>query len=168
MDDLMLELSQVRVSRSIFRDEKKLAGLTQPIVSRGTLLYVAPDRLEKHTTEPIREEIVVDGDRLTYVRPAENLRRTIGLDRAPELRGLVEAIRGTLAGDLGTLRRYYSLGFEGSPEEGWRLTMVPLDERVRGFFTAVKIDGLGARLQSVETIEPNGDVSRMTIESDSR
>ena len=168
IDDLMAALSRVRESRSTFREEKELAGLTRPLVSRGTLLYVAPDHLEKRTSEPIREEIVVDGDRLTYARPAENLRRTIGLDRAPELRGLVEAVRGTFAGDLEALRRHYSVGFEGEAGDDWRLTLVPLDERVRGFFRAVRIDGRETRLRRVETIEPNGDVSRMTIEPDPR
>jgi len=166
----MAALSRVREVRSAFREEKRISGLTVPLVSSGSLLYLAPDRVEKRTSEPFVEEIVVDGDRLTYAKPAEGVRRTVGLDVAPELRGLVEAVRGTLSGDLAALHRYYSVGFEstGEGEEGWRLTLVPVDERVRAFVKVVRIDGRETELRRVETIEPDGDVARMAIEPDPR
>jgi hypothetical protein len=161
--DLMAALSRVQEVRSVFREEKRISGLTEPLASSGTLLYLAPDRVEKRTSEPFLEEIVVDDDRLAYAKPAEGVRRTVSLDTAPELRGLVEAVRGTLAGDLAALRRYYSVGFE-SVGEGWRLTLVPVDERLRDFLKVVRIDGRGTELHRVETIEPSGDVARMAIE----
>lgn len=163
----MTALSQVREVRSSFREEKRLAGLTMPLVSRGTLAFAAPDHVEKRTSEPIREEIVVDGDRLTYAKPKDGVRRTISLDTAPELRSLVEAVRGTLAGDLEALRRYYSVGFEDLGA-GWRLTLVPVDERVRAFCKVVRIDGDGTALRRVETVEPDGDTALMVIEPDPR
>jgi hypothetical protein len=163
----MAALSRVQEVRSAFREEKRLSGLTVPLTSSGTLLYLAPDRVEKRTSEPFLEEIVVDGDRLTYAKPAEGVRRTVGLDAAPELRGLVEAVRGTLAGDLEALQRYYSVGFE-SVGEGWRLTLVPVDERLRDFLKVVRIDGRETELHRVETIEPDGDMARMAIEPDPR
>lgn len=163
IDNLMTALSEVPEVRSVFREEKRLSSLTEPLVSRGTLRYVAPDRVEKRTAEPVAEEIVVDGDQLTYVKPAEDLRQTISLDAAPELRGLVEAVRGTLAGNLEGLRRYYSVGFE-HVGEGWRLTLVPTAARVREFLKVVRIDGQGTALRRVETIEPNGDVTDMAVE----
>jgi outer membrane lipoprotein-sorting protein len=166
--DLMAALSRVQEVRSAFREEKRLSGLTEPLASSGTLLYLAPDRVEKRTSEPFLEEIVVDGDRLTYAKPAEGVRRTVGLDAAPELRGLVEAVRGTLSGDLAALHRYYSVGLESMGEEGWRLTLVPVDERLRGFLKVVRIDGRETELRRVETIEPDGDVARMAIEPDPR
>ena len=160
---LMAALSAVRESRASFREEKALASLTQPLVSEGTLVYVAPGHLEKRTLTPVREEIVVDGDSLTFAKPDENLRRTIVLDREPEMRSLVEAVRSTLAGDLTTLKQHYYVGLAGTME-AWRLTLSPVDQRVTRFLREVRIEGSQAQLRTVETIEPDGDTSRMTIE----
>lgn len=159
----MAALATVRESRAAFAEEKALAALTTPLVSRGTLLYAAPSRLEKRTETPFQERVAVDGDRLTYERPAEGVRRALDLDAAPELRGLVEAVRGTLAGDLAALRRHYSVGYEGT-QDAWRLTLVPVDPRVRELLKVVRVDGAGADLRRVETVEADGDVSTMTIE----
>jgi len=134
---LMTALAGVRESRAAFVEEKALAALTSPLVSRGTLLYAAPSRLEKRTEAPFAERVAVDGDRLTYERPAEGVSRTLSLDQTPELRGLVEAVRGTLAGDLAALRRHYSVGYEGTPD-AWRLTLVPVDAKVRELQDFVK------------------------------
>jgi len=155
-------LSAVKESRASFREEKSLAALATPLVSEGTLLYAAPAHLEKHTTAPTQEDLVVDGDQLTIRKPSENLNRTLRLEQQPQIRALVESIRSTLAGDLRTLRRYYSVGLDGSPEH-WRLTLVPLDSGTREFLKLVRIDGSGHDLVGVETVEPNGDTSHMTI-----
>ena len=72
-------------------------------------------------------------------------------------------MRGTLAGDLEALRRHYSVGYEGTAA-AWRLTLVPVDPGVRDLLKVVRVDGGGAELRRVETIEADGDVSTMTIE----
>lgn len=159
----MTALSRVHKARSSFREQKELAGLTAPLESSGSLVYDAPSHLEKHTAAPIEERIVVDGDWLTYTKPADGTHYTMSLAKAPELRGLVEAIRGTLAGDLDGLRRYYEVSMAGSAAD-WQLTLIPVDGRVENVLASVRIDGRATGLRQVETVEANGDVTRMTIE----
>lgn len=163
----MAALSQVREVKAGFSEQKELASLTTPLESRGTLVYVAPDHLEKRTREPVAEQVVVDGDWLTYAKPADDTHFTMSLSRTPELRGLVEAVRGTLAGDLAGLRRYYAVDFTGTAA-AWELTLVPTDSRVQDVLQTVRIDGRGADLHRIETVEADGDVSRMTIEPAAR
>lgn len=163
LEALMTALSRVREVRSSFHEQKELAGLTAPLASSGRLIYDAPARLEKRTTTPFEERLVVDHDWLTYTRPADGTLYTMSLDKAPELRGLVEAVRGTLAGDLDALRRYYEVTLAGSTAD-WRLTLIPVDARVDRVLASVRIDGRATDLRRVETVEANGDVSLMTIE----
>jgi hypothetical protein len=160
----MRRLAAVRESQASFREEKRLAALTVPLHSAGMLVYRAPDHLEKRTTGPEVETIIVDGDRLTYTRPGEGVEHILVLSRAPELRGLVEAVRGTLAGDLAALQRFYSVGLEGTAE-AWQLTLVPIDEALQGFLKVVRVKGSEARIAEVETVEPDGDVARMVIDT---
>lgn len=163
--DLMAALSRVRVIHSGFGEEKRLAGLDSPLFVSGTLRYVAPAYLEKRIEHPIQETVQVDGDRLRYTRVADGIDRIVGLDDAPELRGLVEAVRGTLAGDLPALERHYHVTYTDAAT-GWRLTLTPRDPRVAALVGRMRIDGRGAALRVVETVEANGDVSTMTLDPD--
>jgi hypothetical protein len=99
-------------------------------------------------------------------RPAEGVDRRLVLSHAPELRGLVEAVRGTLAGDLPALQRFYSVGLEG-PADAWQLTLVPVDKAVQGFVKVVRVKGSEAQVTEVETVEPDGDLARMAVSAGS-
>jgi hypothetical protein len=129
----------------------------------GTLAYKSPDHLEKRTTDPIQEQIVVDGDWLTYSKPAEDIHYTTTLENSRELRGLVEAVRATLAGDRASLERYYTVTLAG-PIENWKLALVPAGGRLQGLLGSVTIFGQGAAVRRIDTVEANGDSSQMTIE----
>ncbi|MDB5411830.1 MAG: hypothetical protein JWR10_165 [Rubritepida sp.] len=159
---LMRALSEVRERRSRFTEEKSIPELDLPLPNEGTLLWIAPDRLEKHTRWPIDERLEVSGGRLVYERADRNLRREFALSEQPEMQALVEAIRGTLAGDIGTLRRHYEVAFDGSPDGIWRLVLTPLSLRVRGAVQRITVTGEGAELRGVDTEGSNGS-SRMRI-----
>lgn len=146
-----------------FREEKHLSALDQPVVSEGWLRFRAPARLEKHTTRPITEDLVVDGNRLVLDKPAENIHYDLDLRQVPELASLVEAIRGVLAGDIRSLRAHYSVGLEGQAAN-WKLTLVPTEARVKELLKVVRIEGSEGIVRTVETVQPNGDLSRMTIQ----
>ena len=158
----MASLAAVKERRSTFVEEKTLAALDAPVTSHGTLAFKAPAYLEKRTAGPVPETLIVDGGELTYEKPQEGSRQRLSLDRVPELRGLVEAVRGTLAGDRAALQRFYSIGLD-SDANGWRLTLVPLDDRLRGVLRFVRIEGRAAELLQVFTVEADGDSTRMTV-----
>ncbi|MBV9736386.1 MAG: hypothetical protein JO209_10800 [Acidisphaera sp.] len=88
--------------------------------------------------------------------------RTLDLRDQPALDALVDAVRGTLAGDIGLLRRHFDVGLEGSAQ-AWRLTLTPTDPAVARFMRVVRIDGGGSEVRVVDTVEANGDSTHMTI-----
>lgn len=163
--DLMRGLAKTRERRASFVEEKHLAALTEPLISRGDLDYWAPAHLVKHTIAPVEERLEVEGSRLTIDRPSEGEHRSLSLDTQPEIKTFVEAIRSTLAGDLPTLREYYDVGFLGSRAQ-WQLTLVPRSQRARDFLRVVRIEGTDDRLSRVEFSERSGDSSTMTIRSE--
>jgi hypothetical protein len=159
--ELMQRLAQVAESRATFTEVKTVAALTVPLRASGELFYRRPDYFEKDTTQPRREKLVVEGDRLTISTDDEKP-RAVDLDSQPMIRGLVDAIRGTLAGRLALLQRVYRVDMEGDLT-GWRLTLVPTDPTVARVVSRIVIEGRQASLQRIRTIQPNGDESRMTI-----
>jgi hypothetical protein len=162
--DLMHMLAQVKESRATFVEEKRLAALTEPLILRGDLEYRAPAHLMKRTVAPIQESLEVDGSQLSVTKPGEGMNQTLSLDTYPEIKIMVAAIRGTLAGDIDTLREYYEVGFSGS-RPAWELTLVPRSKRVREFLRVVRISGAEQRMTSMEMIEGSGDTTLMTIQT---
>ena len=165
LPQLMATLARVKSASAQFVERKTLHVLEAPLVSSGTLLYVAPDQVEKITVLPERERIAISGDRLTIEGGTSVRPRTLSLANAPEIAGFVEGIRATLAGDLPALDRFYHVELAGEPAS-WRLDLAPRAEKLAQLVRRIRISGSGDRITAVETDEADGDRSEMNIAED--
>jgi hypothetical protein len=165
LDHLMQELAQVKTAKGSFVERKHLSILNAPLEFSGTLVYVAPDRLEKRTLKPRPETMVLEGDVLTIDDGERKRPRSLALQDYPVVRAFVESIRSTLAGDLPTLARFYKVGLEGG-ERRWRLTLKPVDPKMQEVVSEIRIGGESSWVSSVEIIEPGGNHSLMTVKRD--
>jgi hypothetical protein len=161
IDTLMKSLAEARPQRAAFVEKKYLAQLDRPVESSGELRYAAPNHLEKRTLKPRPENLIVDGDVASYERGS--LRRVIQLSEIPEMAGLIDSIRGTLAGDRRMLERSFRIGLEGKSDR-WFLQLKPLDIAMARNVHAIRIAGAGKEVRSVEVTMTDGDRSVMTIE----
>ena len=166
VEQLMQTLSAVQSSKARFVERKHMAILSAPLESSGTLVYVAPGELEKRTQTPRRESLLLARDQLTIENPERKQRRTVVLQDYPVIWAFVESIRSTLAGDLATLTRFYEVKLEGG-EHRWRLSLKPRDPQMEEVVSEIRLSGSGNGIDTVETIETNGDRSVMTISRDS-
>jgi hypothetical protein len=172
--ELMRSLGRKKHGSARFRERRYIGVLTQPIDLSGTLSFTPPDRLEKNTLSPKWERLVVEGDRLTIdveldapepAVPGPLRHQSLTLADYPEIRAFIECIRGTLAGDLDALERFYDLRVEGEAES-WKLILTPREEKMRSVVTAIRVGGSQERIDSIEIGEANGDRSVMTVSPD--
>ena len=161
---LMAELASVRSGQAHFTERRTMALTPEPLQSQGFLRYWAPDRLEKQTLAPTPGDLLIEGDMVT-VSQAGQPTRSISLRATPELAALVSGLRATMAGDLATLQRYYTLRLQGEAAD-WQLDLVPLDQRMKAVVAGIRISGSGATLRRVVTEEAGGDRSEMLITPD--
>jgi hypothetical protein len=164
LDVLMANLHQIRSASAHFVELKTVHMLTRPIRAEGTLSYVAPDRLEKITTAPAPETIRLDGQTLTGTR-SNGDDYSVDIAGHSEIAAMVEGIRSTLAGDLPTLQRYYTIAFSGAPAH-WQMDLAPKDRRVREKVDRIRIAGTGTTINTIAVDEKDGDRSEMTIMPD--
>jgi len=167
LEQLMRDLGSVKTAKARFVERRHLSILSAPLESSGTLLYVAPDRLEKHTLAPRAESMVLERGRLTLESEAPKQRRSIRLDDYPVIRVFVESIRSTLAGDLARLRRLYQVEL-GGDERKWSLVLRPLDPKMQEVVSEIRIGGSRDWIGAIEFLEPGGDRSVMTVTRDPR
>jgi len=165
VEQLMQALGEVKSSKARFVERKHMAILSAPLEYSGALIYVAPDRLEKHTQTPRRESLLLERDQLTIESPERKHRRTVVLQDYPVIWAFVESIRSTLAGDLATLTRFYEVSLDGS-ERRWRLRLKPSDPRMQDVVSEIRISGDRNWINTIEIFETGGDRSVMTITKD--
>jgi outer membrane lipoprotein-sorting protein len=162
LEPLMAALAQNGPGTVRFAETKTSALLKTPIESSGTLTYAAPSRLEKRTLAPRDERFAVDGETVLIENAARKTRFELRLGDYPAIRAFVESIRGTLAGDLAALRRYYRVELEGTWSD-WRLHLLPSDPQMAELVLKVVIGGAGGEVRRIEILEASGDRSVMTI-----
>lgn len=158
---LMASLAAVPERRATFQEVRRFAALDQPLISTGRLLYRRPGYLQKITDWPQPESLVVDGDRLVLTGVTD-APRVLDLGSQPELRTLIEAIRGPLAGDLPALRRAFTVTAGGTTED-WVLDLAPADPRAARLLRSAQVSGQLAEVSMVVLVQANGDEQRMTI-----
>ena len=162
---LMNDLASVKEKRAKFVEQKYLKVLKQPLESSGTLLFQAPARLEKITLHPKAESFIFDQDVLSIHIESRNIKRTLKLHDYPEIGAFIESIRATLAGDLSALTRFYSYQLEGNATH-WQLTLLPIESKFRKVVSEIHLIGHGAHVDSIKTIDTNGDHTVMKITED--
>ena len=162
---LMEMLAAVPSAKDTFTETRTSAVLTAPLVLKGTLAYVRPDRLEKAVLAPYMDRTVISGDNVTVENRALKLARTFSLASSTTVSALVESMRATLAGDRAALERHYTIQLEGRPE-AWTLMLVPREQKLAAQVKRIQIAGVRERLKRVEIEEATADRSVMLISPD--
>jgi hypothetical protein len=158
--ELLKLLAERRHDHVTFTEVQQLAILDRPLHSSGELLYDAPDRLEKRTLEPRREDLVLEHGMLSVER--DHHRRSVALRDFPQAVPLVESLRATLAGDRAALARYFTVQFSGTLAR-WTLELTPTDATVERSVQHIVITGETDRIRTVQIRQSDGDTSTLTI-----
>lgn len=158
---LMSMLSQKKWGQASFVEKKYLSIIDKPIVSKGTLAFVAPNFLEKKTLSPKPETLILVGDTLTIQQPGKSEHK-VSLEEYPEATAFIESIRGTLAGDLKALEKYYDVSLKGTTEN-WVLILSPKDKQIGKIFSEIRMVGVNNQVKTIEFKQRDGDHSVMSI-----
>ena len=159
-DQLLKLLAERRHDHVSFTEVQELAILDHPLHSSGELLYDAPNRLEKRTLEPRREDLVLEHGMLSVER--DHHRRSVSLRDFPQAVPFIESVRATLAGDRAALARYFSVQFGGTLGR-WSLELTPTDDTLKRSVQRIVIAGETDRIRSVQIRQSDGDTSTLTI-----
>ncbi|MDM0112397.1 outer membrane lipoprotein carrier protein LolA [Variovorax sp. J22R133] len=160
MPELMALLSRQKSGEARFTEQRFVRGMDGPLESSGTLSFTAPDKLTRRTLTPRPESMVVEGNTVTLSRGGRT--RTLTLDSAPEMGGMVDALRGTLSGDGALLQRQFRSTLKGSGAD-WTLDLQPVDDRLAAQVRSVRLSGRQGDVLGVEMEFIGGDRSVMSI-----
>lgn len=154
LPELMAMLARVDRSIVAFEETRNYSALTAPVVRRGTLQYVRPDRLEMNVITPSPETIQIV-ERRIRVESADG-RREWDLAGQPVALAWVEGIRATLAGDTESLTRRFRIELSGTAN-AWSMRLEPVDARVAATLEHVDLRGRQEQILSIEILDVQGD-----------
>ncbi len=136
--------------------------VTEPLLSRGRLIYEPPDTLIKRMETPRRESAVLQDERLAILDAQDREVASIDLWLQPDLQMVYGSIKALLTGDAEALRSAFWVSTEGGPEE-WALILRPKIDSARTRLEQVRVEGREARILSFEFLETDGDRSRLRL-----
>jgi hypothetical protein len=165
LPQLMHRLSRIPSSSARFTESQTMHMLNAPLVTSGTLQYVAPDWMQKTTTSPVPERFLLNRGQVTITGGTDNQTHLFSLSDYPQIGGLVEGILATLSGNLPVLDRLYAVQLTGSPQ-AWQLLLEPRDAGLKRFIAWLRIGGDGNRIVFIDTQNSNGDHSEMSVVED--
>lgn len=160
-DALLDRLARPAPETTAFVEVRYSALLTEPLVVAGELEHRGDGALVRRVQEPYRETTTLLGENVTVEREGSRPRR-FSLDRAPELRGLLNSFGAMLKGDRATLERHFEIESSES-NDAWRIDLVPREDRLRARLARVRVDGRAGRASCMTMEEPDGDATVMVI-----
>lgn len=158
---LMQRMAQRKSGQARFTEERTVSGIDGPLLSSGTLSFAAPDRFARHTLQPTRESMELQGRTLLLKRGGRT--RQLEMDAVPEVAALLDAMRATLTGDAALLARHFRSTLSGDDTQ-WVLRLSPVDERLARLLRQIELVGQGSDLRSILLQLSNGDRSLMLLE----
>ncbi len=150
-------------ARTRFSEVRFSGLLDRPLILHGELEYDGPGRLARIVDAPYHERMTID-DGEASVQRGDTPARKFSLSQAPELEGFLRGFAALLGGDVQGLARDFRVGVTGGAS-AWRLKLTPRDDRLARRVTAIEVDGAGKSARCFRTLEADGDVSVLLVES---
>ena len=135
--------------------------LREPLTLHGQLDYGGADKLGKRVDSPYKETTTIADGKATIAREGRGT-KTFGLDRAPDLQGLLASFSALLSGDAATMDRYYAID-ETIDEHHWTLTLRPRSDALAKHLKNVVIDGAANEPRCFTMTQADGDASVMLL-----
>ena len=146
-----IDFTEVRFSRL----------LKQPVIVSGTLSYADAATLDRHVTQPYREDTEIRGESVLVRREGE-AERSFALKRAPELQSLLTAFTALLAGNYAAVERAFTIAATGN-HDAWQLSLTPRDARMARRVKQIRIQGRSDLPRCFSILNDNDGASIMLL-----
>ena len=161
LDQVFIAVARQPLAATPFIERRISALSNRPLESGGTLSFEPSGNIEKLTTTPIRESVILSAESIS-IRGANGVAKTTRLDAQPELAAYAQGLRAILSGDVKSLRRFFEFKAAGTLNR-WEIRLMPVDVGMRRAISQILVSGEKGRVRVIETTETSGDVNELTL-----
>ena len=155
LDSLFSAFAQMEGLEAQFLEEKRLALLKAPLVSRGRLYFMRPGYLLRQIETPQPSTVLITPTTLTL--EDGNTEETIDLTARSDVRSFVGSFVSLLAGDKGALTKVYRIELTWTEPGRWRMELAPKDAPLSDLITKVWVTGSQLSVVEVHVFDTSGD-----------
>ena len=159
---IVARLSEPAVVRASFVQEKQIAVLSRPIVSRGRVIVSRGDGLIWLIEAPLRMSIAFSGS-LIIETDAEGKRRVYSESDNRIQAEVGRVFHGLLAADLGILDHYFSLQASGDVQH-WHIDLTPRSVELGKYIKTLQLAG-GRTIETIRVEEPSNDTTLIRLQN---
>ncbi len=157
LDSVLRRFASIEGLTLSFHEEKRIALLTMPLSTDGTLAYSRPGRLARRASGQV---VLIDGASLRMADGGHE--QHIDLASQPVVRSFVDSFRALLAGERAALEQSYVISFATTAPD-WTITLTPRGAPLSEFLASIVFVGHGDALVSMTMSETSGDVTTTTF-----
>ncbi|HEY7059801.1 MAG TPA: outer membrane lipoprotein carrier protein LolA [Vicinamibacterales bacterium] len=155
--------ASIRTVTARFTEESTSSLLSSPVVSRGRLAVVRPDRVVMRYSDPAGRVLLIDGNRLTIGWPARGVHDTSDI---AEARRRIDKYFVDKSPD--ELRRSFAIVAKVAADRAntWQIAMTPKRSQIRQGLTGLTlwIDRSSLMLRAMRMAFPTGDAKTLTFD----
>lgn len=165
LDQLQQRFASQPVIRANFVQVRTIAGMAQPLVSRGELLIAQQQGLWWQQTSPFPMTLLLDDRRMVQSISGQPP-QVITADSNPQMFQFNHLLRALFQADEKVLRENFTLEFQASGKENWQLGLIPKTSPLNKIFNRIDLQG-AAFLNQIRLDDKQGDKTEITL-SDTR
>jgi hypothetical protein len=144
-----------------YQETRKLELMDQPWRGSGYMYSLPPDIMIKEQLKPERVLMGIQGDKLFYFEPLNNVRHQGGIEEDNPLILNIAVFKALMNADKAFLQKIYRVDFSTKPQ-GWLMTLKPKQDTESGFI--ISISGLPQQwADTIKVRQADGDVSEFSL-----
>jgi len=159
LEKIMQRLAEPPVIRAQFVQERLIADITRPTVSRGRITVSRRDGVLWQTESPVRVTLAFTPNGIIQTG-ADGVRRAPAQRRGIETE-IARVMQGILGADAASLNASFEAQASGSLER-WTVRLAPRAREVARFLRHIRLDG-GRRLEAIEIEETSGNTTTIRM-----
>ncbi|MDI6955822.1 outer membrane lipoprotein carrier protein LolA [Pantoea dispersa] len=165
LEQLQQRFASQPVIRASFVQVRSIAGMAQPLVSRGQLLIAQQQGLWWHQATPFPMTLILDDHRMVQSMSGQPP-QVITADSNPQMFQFNHLLRALFQADEQVLRENFVLDFRDDGGDGWQLSLTPKAAPLNKIFNRIDLQG-AAYLNRITLDDRQGDKTEITL-SDTR
>ncbi|ERK07042.1 putative transmembrane protein [Pantoea sp. AS-PWVM4] len=165
LDQLQQRFASQPVIRANFVQVRTIAGMAQPLVSRGQLLIAQQQGLWWQQNTPFPMTLILDDKRMVQSMSGQPP-QVITAESNPQMFQFNHLLRALFQADEKVLKENFTLDFQDKGNENWQLGLTPKAAPLNKIFNRIELQG-GAYLNRIQLDDKQGDKTDITL-SDTR
>lgn len=164
--ELMGRFTAVETIHASYVEHKHIQLMETPLVSRGELVLVKPDRLRMDMLEPVRQTVVVTEDRVRIIQHDLGVEQEMDLGAHAEARTIVGNVLLAMGGQVEQLVDEYRCALHRTDDGGYRMDLAPTRPPMNRMIQSLEVVfDAELVLRQVTIVEVGGDHSVLAFEA---